>query len=74
MTNWIKCEERLPKIHAQNAPFSWSSPVLCFLIDETMHIACLTSLGDWKNFDSKYSFLNECITHWMLLPDAPEDE
>ncbi len=68
---WIKVEDFLPEIHSQDAPFSWSSPVLCFLKDKTIHILCKTNLGDWKNFEGKYSCLDESVTHWIPLPIHP---
>jgi hypothetical protein len=72
MNKWISVQDRLPEIYTQNAPFSWSEPVLCHLTDKTIHILCKTTLGDWKNFEGKYHCLNESVTHWMPLPKPPK--
>lgn len=73
MNEWINVKDRLPEIGKQNAPYSWSEAVLCCLLDKTIHILNLTDLGNWINFQGQYSTLHESVTHWMSLPELPND-
>ncbi len=72
MSEWINVYDDIPEIGYQSAPYNWSKQVLVFLSDETIHIACLTDVGFWKNFEGKYSIKNESVKYWMPLPEPPK--
>lgn len=72
MSKWISVDKKLPDIGNQSAPFNWSKSVLCILLDKSIHIMSLTDMGNWINFDGQYSTVN--VTHWMSLPEPPENE
>lgn len=73
MSEWIKVEDDIPEIGHQAAPYNWSRNVLIFLSDKTIHIACLTDTGFWRNREGKYNIDYKNVTHWMEIPSAPEE-
>jgi len=88
MTQWIKCSDRLPEISYlesdnQDGPYK-CNPVLCFS-PERPGVFCVGYLLKKNKKKRKFSWefyipsgdisqgCFEEITHWMPLPNPPED-
>jgi hypothetical protein len=72
MSEWISVEDRLPPKH--KADKEWSVPVLVYYYDKQdwMYVSAI-------NFKDKLwygdnSGANSNITHWMPLPESPNNE
>ena len=65
---WIKCSERLPEARTEVLAFVHSED------DERyIDVVMLDSIGMWDNVNGM-EYCSYEVTHWMPLPDPPEDE
>ncbi|OBU13037.1 DUF551 domain-containing protein [Morganella psychrotolerans] len=65
--NWIKCSERMPK-HGQRVIIASVSGVTYGYYDDGRHLK--KQVGKWY---SGNRLLGEEATHWMPLPQPPEE-
>ncbi len=65
--NWISIEERLPEFIKHD-----NGSVNCVLIYQKEGVECIASMQVW---DAVYAHNNKRgFTHWMTLPEPPEDK
>ena len=79
MSDWIKCEEKLPKISKDVLVYALNKlngpPIICItrLSDVSLINTELKTTPYWVN-PFQYFTSNYTITHWMDLPEPPKDE
>lgn len=66
--NWIKCSERMPK-HKQRVIIASESGVAPGYYDDGRYLK--KQVGKWY---SGNRILGEGVTHWMPLPQPPQQE
>lgn len=65
-TGWIKCSERLPDIGERVLVYAPNSHAIFMVAYRNMR-------GTWKNSNGNYVHGDsDFITHWMPLPDKPQ--
>ena len=63
---WIKCSERTPNLKIDVLVIDTSGDIYMGWFDHSS-----SDTGDWYSMITGY-ILND-ITHWMVLPDPPEE-
>lgn len=64
MSSWISVDEKLPNLEEE---------VLCFFDFGVHSVMKFKSNGRFKHSMQKHDSWSESVTHWMPLPDAPEE-
>ena len=62
--NWISVEDDVPDIGV---------PVYGFCKGGVSYVVCFRSVIDWYVSETERG-IGDLITHWMPLPDPPEDD
>lgn len=64
-TDWIPCSERLPEIGV---------PALICALDGCRTTARYCADGEWRLTTGGFLHDSNVVTHWMPLPELPEDK
>jgi len=73
MSEWIKCEDRLPPIDIPVlvARFDNRTKVRMYFIEILVRFSsCWVDTQDNKPINPKYGY----VTHWMPLPEPPKED
>lgn len=84
MSVWIKAADRLPELHEdvfEGEPFLVSEPVLVAYNNGEYLVCVYEKDGSADNGPAEFegwvsafdSFIPTTVTHWMPLPDPPEE-
>lgn len=75
MDKWIKCSERLPEHNGEFLAICVNIPspsIVCWNNEEPF--STLTNLGLKKGWWGYGVYMGTGVTHWMALPEPPEDK
>jgi len=67
MRKWIKVSDRLPKVELDEYDFVKNKVLVC---TEGKNIMCINSI----HLHDKDSLYYPIVTHWMSLPEPPEEQ
>ena len=69
--NWISVDDRLPEFVVDG----YENPVLVLIYSDKCRVACFNAVENyWVREPDEYVFVPGAVTHWMPLPNLPEEK
>ena len=72
---WISVKDKLPKINIYVLVYAsdFHSSMKKTYCDDSIRIANLDEYDEWQDLDDDYWGCKMNVTHWMPLPEPPQD-